>query len=260
MRNPRFSWVIFCAVVAAASGCRASSQSWDGTWKLNLSKSSFRNPVFIISLSADGEYRYDDGNSSYTFRCDGKDRPMGNNRTQACVKSSPTVLTLTRKENGVKSSAHRWELSDDGKSLTSTVTAFRPGGPVTTGRFVAWRTSSSNDFAGQWRDTTYLQRHDQMTLRLDSRVLHIGYASGGEYVDAPLDGVDAVVHGPYVLEGVTNSIKPAGQHKFLIQSMRNGEVLTQGFLELSNDGRAITDSWWNPGKPADKDTLVYEKK
>lgn len=98
MRNARFGWVIFCAVVAATSGCHAPSPSWDGTWKLNLSKSSFQSPIFIISISADGEYHYDDGSSSYTFRCDGKDRPMGNNRTQACVKSSSTVLTLTRRK------------------------------------------------------------------------------------------------------------------------------------------------------------------
>lgn len=139
------------------------------------------------------------------------------------------------------------------------MTAFRPGGPVTTGQFVAWRTSGSNDFAGQWRDTTYLQRHDEMMLRLDNRVLHIGYASGGEYVDAPLDGADAAVHGPYVLGGVTYSIKPAGQRKFLVLTKRNGSVLTQGSLELSDDGRILTDSWWNPDRPTDKSTLVYEK-
>jgi hypothetical protein len=260
MRNACFGWVIICAVVSATSGCRAPSPSWEGTWKLNLSKSSFQSPIFIISISADGEYRYDDGSSSYTFRCDGKDPPMGNNRTQACVRSSATVLDLTRKENGVKTSAHRWELSAGGKVLTSTVTAFRPSGPVITGQFVAWRNSGSNDFAGQWQDTSYLQRHDEMTLRLDNRVLHISYARGGEYVDAPLDGVDAAVHGPYVLESVTYSIKPAGQRKFLILTKRNGKVLTQGFLEVSNDGRAVTDSWWNPDKPAAKSTLVYDKK
>jgi len=226
---------------------------------LNLSNSSFQSPIFTISISADGEYRYDDGSSSYTFRCDGKYRPMRNNRAQACVKSSSTVLTLARKENGVKTSAHRWELSGNGKFLTSTVTAFRPGGPVTTGQFVAWRTSGSNDFAGQWRDTTYLRRHDEMTLRLDSRVLHIGYASGGEYVDAPLDGADAAVHGPYVLGSVTYSIKPAEQRRFLILTKRNGKVLTQGSLELSKDGKTIIDTWWNPSQPTDKGMLVYDK-
>jgi hypothetical protein len=185
---------------------------------------------------------------------------MGNNRTQACVRSSATGLDLTRKENGVKTSSHDWELSADGKVLTSTVTAFRPSGSVITGQFVAWRTSGSNDFAGQWRDPTYLQRHVDMALRLDSRTLHIGYPTGGEYIDAPLDGVDAPVHGPHVLEGVTYEVRPAGQLEFLILTKRSGKILTQGSLELSNDGRTITDTWWNPDKPAAKSALVYEKK
>jgi hypothetical protein len=185
---------------------------------------------------------------------------MGNNRTQACVKSGSTVLNLTRKENGVKASVHRWELSDGGKVLTSTVTAFRPCGPVITGQFVAWRTSGSNDFAGQWRDPSYFQRHVDMALRLDSQALHIGYSTGGEYIDAPLDGVDAAVHGPHVLEGVTYAVRSAGRREFLTLSKRDGIVITQGRLELSNNGRVITDSWWDPGRPSDKSALVYDKK
>ena len=199
MRNAWFGWVIFCAL-AATLGCRAPSPDWNGTWKLNPAKSSFQGPIFTISISADGEYRYDDGSSSFTFRCDGKDRPIGKNRTRACVKSSATVLDLTQKENGVKTNANHWELSADGKVLTSTATEFRPSGPVITVQVVASRMSGSNDFAGQWRDTSYLQRHADMTLRLDSQTLHISYPSAGQYIDAPLDGVDAVVHGPHAPE------------------------------------------------------------
>ena len=62
------------------------------------------------------------------------------------------------------------------------------------------------------------------------------------------------------LGGVTYSIKPAGQRKFLVLTKRNGSVLTQGSLELSDDGRILTDAWWNPDRPTDKSTLVYEKK
>jgi hypothetical protein len=40
---------------------------------------------------------------------------------------------------------------------------------------------------------------------------------------------------------------------------RQGKLFSQGTLELSNDGRVITDSWWNPSQAADKGTLVYDK-
>ena len=259
MRNAWFSWVIFFAL-AAASGCRTPSPDWNGSWKMNPSKGNFQGLIFTISISADGEYRYDNGYSSFTFRCDGKDRPTRENRTQACVKSSPTVLDLTQKENGVKTRVAHWELSGDGTVFTSTGTAFRPTGPVVTGKVVASRVSGSNGFAGQWRDPSYLQQHSDMTLSLDTQTLHIGYPSAGQYIDAPFDGVDAAVRGPDVPEGLTDAVRLVRRREISILAKRNGKVVTQESLELSGDGRVITYSWWNPDRPTDKGTLVYERK
>jgi hypothetical protein len=93
-----FGWVILCALVAT-SGCRAPSPDWNGTWKLNLTKSSYQGQVLTISISADVEYRFDES-SSHTLRCDGKDRPTGNNRTLLCVKSGVAALDITLEEMG----------------------------------------------------------------------------------------------------------------------------------------------------------------
>ena len=259
MRRAWLSWVVFCGL-AATLGCRAPSADWNGTWKLNPSKGSFQGPVVTISISADGDYRYDDGASSFAFRCDGKDRSIGNNRTQACVKVSATTLDVTRKENGAKTNAYHWELSPDGNVLTATASAFPPSGPVKTSKIVAARVSGSNGFAGQWRDTSYLQRHADMILSLDSRTLHLRYPSAGQYVDAPLNGVDAAVHGPHAPEGMTYSVRLARRREIHTLTKRSGKALLQGSLVLSDDGRVITDSWWNPSRPTDKGMLVYEKK
>jgi hypothetical protein len=227
---------------------------------VNPSKSNFQGAIFTVSISEDGEYRFDDGGSSFTYHCDGKDRPIEKNRTRACVKISATALDLTQKENGVKMRTNHWELSGDGKVLTSTATEFPPSGPVIVSQVVASRVSGSNDFAGKWRDPSYLQRHADMTLRLDSQTLHISYSSAGQYVDAPLDGVDAAVHGPHGPEGVTYAVRLVGRREISILTKRDGNPLTQGSLELSDDGGVIIDSWWNPGQPADKSTFVYERK
>src|SRR5580704_3409422 len=259
MRNARFGWVIFCAL-AATSGCRTPSPDWNGTWKTNPSKGNFQGPTFTISISADGEYRWDDGKSSFTFRCDGKDRPIGNNRTDACVKSSATVLDRTRKENGVKTNAYHWELSAGGTVFTSTATAFRPTGPVITGQLVASRISGSNGFAGQWRDPGSFQRHADMTLSLDTHTLHISYPSAGQYIDAPLDGADAAMRGPHAPEGLTYAVRSVRGREISMLAKRDGKVVEQVSLKLSNDGRVITSSWWNPDRTSGKGTLVYEKK
>ena len=259
MRNAWFSCFILCAL-AATSSCRTPSPDWNGTWKMNPSKGNFQGSIFTISISPDGEYRADNGTSSFTFRCDEKERPIGNNRTEACVKSSDTVLDRTRKENGAKTNAYHWELSADGKVLTTTATAFRPTGPVITGQIVASRVSGSNGFAGQWRDPSYLQQHADTTLSLDTRTLHIGYPSAGEYTDAPLDGVDAAVRGPHVPEGLTDAVQLVRRREISILAKRNGKVVEQISLELSTDGRVITYSWWNPDRPTDRGRFVYERK
>jgi hypothetical protein len=257
MKSAQFGWVVFGALVALVC-CRVPSPEWNGTWKLNPTKSSYQGQVFTISISADGEYHYDFGKSGFALRCDGKDRPIGNNRTQVCVKSSPTVLDITLKENGAKTRATHVELSTDGKVLTSTVTEFGPNGPIITHQASFSRLSGSGNFTGQWRDTSYLRQHADMTLRLDSRVMHISYPTGGQYIDAPLDGLDAPVHGPNP-EGLTYAARLAGRRELVYLTKRNGKVVTRGSLKLSNDGTTIIDSWWNPDRPDDKATLVYEK-
>jgi len=259
MRRTWFGWVVLCALVVT-SGCRrAPSSDWNGTWKLNLTKSSYQGQVLTISISDDGEYRFDES-SSHTLRCDGKDRPTGNNRTLACVKSGVTALDITLKENGVKTRATHDELSADGKVFTTKVIEFRPNGPVVTSQIAFSRLSGANGFAGQWRDTSYLQQHADMTLRLDNQTLHMGYPNAGLYVDAPLDGAETAVRGPHVLEGSTFAVRPAGRREFRTVTKRQGKLFSQGTLQLSNDGRIITESWWNPDRPTDKSTLVYDKK
>jgi hypothetical protein len=260
MRNARFGWVVFYALAATLVGCVALSPDWNGTWKLNPSKSNFQGAIFTVSISADGEYRFDDGGSSVTYHCDGKDRPIEKNRTRSCVKISATALDLTTKEDGVKTRTNHWELSDDRKVLTSTATEFPLNGPVVVSQVVASRVSGSNDFAGQWRDPSYLQRHADLTLRLDSQALHISYPGAGQYVDAPLDGVDTAMRGPHAPAGVTYAARLVGRREISTVTKRDGKTLTQGYFELSDDGRVITESWWTPGHPADKSTFVYERK
>jgi hypothetical protein len=113
-----------CMRIRPPLGCRTTAPDWNGTWKLNPTKSSYQGQILTISVSPGGEYRFDES-SSHTLRCDGRDRPIGDNRTVACVKSGVTALDITQKENGVKTKATHDELSTDGRIFTTTVTEFR---------------------------------------------------------------------------------------------------------------------------------------
>ena len=163
-------------------------------------------------------------------------------------------------ENGVKTNTYHWELSEDGKVFTSTAVELRPSGPIMMGQLVASRISGSNDFAGQWRDTSFLQWHSELMLKLDRQYLHIGYPTTGQYVDAPLDGADAPMYGRLAVPGITYAVRMTGQREFFFLAKLNGKALKQESLELNNNGKVITDCWWNPDKPNAKSRLVYERK
>jgi hypothetical protein len=253
----RFQCVLLCALFATL-GCQ-TSPGWSGTWKLNPTRSSYPGQVLTISVSADDEYRFDES-SSHTIRCDGKDQAIGTNRTLICVKSGVTRLDITIKDNGLKTRSTHDELSADEKSFTTTVTEFRPNEPVITSQIIFSRLSGSNGFEGQWRDTSFLQWHADLILKLDKQILHIDYPSGGEHMDLPLDGAEAAVQGPHALEGGTRAVLPAGKRGFRTVTKRHGKLFSQGTLELSDDGRTITETWWNPDRPDEKSTLVYERK
>jgi hypothetical protein len=250
-------WISFGAL-AATQGCLKPSPDWNGTWQLNLAKSSYQGQILTISISPDGEYRFDES-SSHTIRCDGKDQAIGKDRTLVCITKGGKALDIIAKEKGSKTRATHDELSTDGKTLTTTVTEFRPSGPPVTSQIVFSRLSGSNDFAGQWRDTNYLQQHAEMTLRLENQTLHIDYPNVGQHIDAPLDGSDAPIQGTRTLAGGTYAVRLDGRHELVETTKLNGKVFTQGSLELSSDGRTITSSWWNPDRPDHRGTLVYEK-
>ena len=256
MRNERLGWIVVICALFLTQGCRTPSLDWTGKWKLNPTQSNYPGRILTISISADNEYSFDE-KSNHTIRCDGKNQPIGNNRTLICVKLGTTALEITLKENGVKTRATHDELSSDGKVFTTTVTEFRPNGPVTS-QIVFSRLTGADGFAGKWLDTIYLQQHADMTLRLDNQTLHIDYPGADQHIDAPVDGVEAAVRGSYA-DGTTFSARVAGRREFLTMTKRNGKVLSQGSLQLSNDGRIITDSWWSPDRPDYKGTLVYDK-
>jgi hypothetical protein len=178
-----------------------------------------------------------------------------------CVKNGAKVLDIVVNENGVKATDTLNELSADGNVCTVSVTKFQPSGAPTVFQVVYSRLSgSSNDFAGRWLEASWFVNHAEMSLRLDDQTLRIAYPNGSEYTEAPLNGVDGVMHGPRVSNGTTLAIRPEGSRKFIYQSKRDGEIITQGFLELSLDGKTVTDTWWSPDHPAEPATLVYEKR
>jgi hypothetical protein len=257
MKSGIVGFIMLCIFVAVL-GCRRAVPDWNGTWTLIAAKST--TPTINIAISAQGEYRYDDGEVTTFFWCDGKYHQAGSNRTQACIKNGATSLDRIRRENGVKTNEYHWELSKSGQVLTFTATAFSSARPVNMGSVVLSRISGFNGFAGRWRDETFLQSRAQLVLRSDGQSLYIGYPAAGYFVDVPLDGSTSVVREHSGAMETSYSLIQTGPHEFRILAEPRGETVKQDLLQLSDDGRLLTDYSSDLGKLAIRAKLVYGKK
>jgi hypothetical protein len=169
------------------------------------------------------------------------------------------VIDTILKENGTKAGSAHWELSPDQKMLTIKSTLFQPDGSAKSRENVYSRTSASVGFVGGWRNTKRLESRPQLLLLMNDRRLHIAFPESGQFTDPPLDGSDAAIHGPGVLQGLTMAIRPRGPQEFLTLRKLGGQITNQGSLRLSADGRTLVEEYWRPDRPNEKAVLVYER-
>lgn len=248
------------AVALAVAGCHGPSPDWNGTWKLDPAKSYVRPRIFTISTTPDGMYHSGSGTATSNFRCDGKGNPAANDLTAFCTQKNSSNLEITNFRNGSKVLAVHWDLSRDGKALTIDSTALYPDGAARSKEFRYVRTSGSTGFAGNWRNVDPLEGRAQiLQFTIGSNALHYTFPENEVHVDAFIDGTDAAIQGPFVPSGETISLRESGPRELSSAMKRNGRVESVGYWRLSDDGRSLTESYWLPGRPNEKEELVYQK-
>jgi len=253
------AWACAGVVAAATLACSGRAPVWNGTWKLNVSKSTIPGPSFVLTLSPSGEYHVEDGEYSFSLRCDGKEYSTVPKQTLSCIQQSASVIDTTTKEDGKTLSTWHLELSADGKTLAGKRTSVQADRAVKTTEAVYSRTTKSMGFAGGWRDTQRLETRPPMLLTLDQQGLHLSVPATGEHMDPPLDGSDAPIRGPGVSQGLTMAVRPHGRREFLTVKKAGGKIVNEGSLRLSWDGRTLVEEYWSPSAPKEKATLVYDK-
>lgn len=259
MRNNRLARASAGVILAALLARSAEPSAWNGTWKLNESKSNIPGPSFGLTILPTGEYHSENGTYSFNFRCDGKEYPVTANRTTSCTQTGDLVMDTATKEGGKAVGTAHWSLSPDGKILTIKGTSIEPDGSVKPREKVYSRTFGSTGFVGGWTDTKRLESRPQMVLALNRQTLHIAFSEGGQYMDPPLSGADVACHGRGVPQGLTMAVRPNGPREFLTFKKFQGRVVNEGSLKLSADGRTLVEEYWAPNSPNQKATLVYEK-
>ncbi|HEV2578708.1 MAG TPA: hypothetical protein VGU25_15995 [Acidobacteriaceae bacterium] len=248
-----------CLLALAFSAIPALAQSpWNGTWKLNQAKSHMTGDTYTLTKSGD-TYHMNGGSFQFDYACDGKDYPIFGGETVSC-KETPTTVDSVYKQNGKTVQTTKHQLDASGKSYTSISTNMLAAGGTTVSKTTFTRVGQGTGFTGTWKSTSTSTNHvETFTLAVNGNSLHVDVPEEHVTWEGKLDGTPAAVHGPNVPDGVMISEKLEGPKKMVSDVTVDGKHVSHSEDTMNADGKSYTEITWDPTKPNEKQTYVYEK-
>jgi hypothetical protein len=257
--------LLLSIAVTVLAGCHHWPSPWDGQWTLDESKSHFAAPTFTVSVSSEGMYHIDDGAIDYSFRCDGNPYPTaaGTGGFISCTQTDPKTIVLKEKTNGPDSIYTRWELSADGKTLTTIARLIQIGGSAKDKQLVYARDSSARDtgtsgFSGRWKAVRpFDSRSKTVVLILNYNHFHFEDSDWGQFSDSLVDEPPRPICGANQPFGFSRSVKILGPRQLQTEDTFSGRVILRTTWRVSDDGKTLFEESWASEKPTEKNLLVY---
>ncbi len=248
-----------CLAAIALSAMPALAQSpWNGTWKLNQAKSHMTGDTHTLTKSGN-KYHYDGGSVAYDFACDGKDYPTIGGETVTC-KETATTLDSTYKQNGKLEQTIKRQMDPGGKSYTGTTTYIIPAGGTSVTKTTFTRVGQGTGMAGTWKSVSTSSSHvGSFTMAVNGNAMRFESPEDHATWDGKLDGTPAAVHGPNMPNGMMVSEKMEGPQKMISEVTMGGKRLWHTEDTLSPNGKSFTEIGWDPAKPNEKQTTIYDK-
>jgi hypothetical protein len=257
--------VLLIGSLLAVSGSAvfAADSPWNGTWKLDAQKSHFTGQTFTYSKGPGELLHYEDGSTaSFDFGVDGKEYRTWGNRTTTWTQSGKNAWDRVTRIDGKVQATGPVVLSEDGKTLTMTITGTRPDGSAFQEEDVFTRVSGTDGLIGTWRTAKVkgLPGPQQFVISSPAAgVLHYDIPDMKVSVDYGADDTDYPLTGPTLPPGATISFKRINATKIRYTMKINGKADNIGVQTLAPDGRSYTDTNWNAGRESEKTTSVYVK-
>jgi hypothetical protein len=222
----------FLAPVALTSTAHAASP-WDGTWKLDRSKSHLTGRSFTYTKLPSGLWHVSFGNLGYDFAPDGKPYPFLNN-TIVTTAQGDHQLTFVTSIAGKVTETDKETLSADGKTITDETTGTRPDGTSYTDSEVAMRSGEGSGFFGKWVSTKEDSTAKGITVISTAPDGTITWAFPGarESVTGKFDGKPLPVVGPTIPPGATITESPESPTRYKYSVVLNGKVVAEGIQAL----------------------------
>ena len=244
-------------VFAASTAAPRATSPWDGTWKLDRAKSHLTGQTMTLSKAKTGKWRYSDGTISLEFALDGKPVHTIGEGTLAATADGDNALNIVTTTKGSET-RQRVVLSADGKTMTDHTTGTRPDGSKSEGTGTMERVGTGSGFAGTWKSTkTESSTSESFGLSVIGDRIKWEWPAYKQSLDGKMDGSDIPVTGAAASAGTTFAIRKISATKLSYTARIGRKVLGKGTLELSADGKTLTDTSWTPAKPKEKASAVY---
>ena len=252
-------FVVLSALFIAGSA-HAATSPFDGTWKLDVSKSRFTGDTFTYSKTAAGYHASAGGAFEYDFAVDGKPHHVFADRTTTWTQAGDGGWNVLIKADGKLLRKEHTVLSPDGTKLATTSVSYRPDGTTASTSDVYARVSKSTGLVGTWKSVSVKAASDRMTISTPApgrfKLVTGAYR---ETIDGKTDGSPTAVKGPDVPAGAFGLYKAVSPAKWEYSAVYKTQVIMKGTMAVSSDGRSLIETNWIPGREAESETEVYEK-
>lgn len=249
---------LFCATTL----CFGAGSPWDGTWKLNASKSKVTGDTFTLTALPNGGFhlREAGGVLEFDYPCDGSEYPVVAGRTGSCKKVDDSHYEMAGKIDGKPAWHGTSVVSADGKYLTNTASETRPDGTVHTTVNKAERVGAGNGRAGTWRSIKSTDSvPDVMIITVNNGTMRTEWPAYKMVALSKLDGSPAEITGPTQTSSYGIRLKSETATKLNYTTTLNGKPMTEGTQTLSPDGKTLTEQEWLTSDPKNMQVYVYEK-
>jgi hypothetical protein len=233
---------------------------FDGTWKLNTSKSHLAGDTMHYADAGSGMLKYTDSDQTYTFKPDGSSftTPLGMERT--FLKTGDDSYTATSKRGGLLLRTTTIKVSSDGKKLMEEAKGTKPNGDNFDDTFTYVRTSPGTGLIGGWKSTEVkLSSPNSLTIQTDGTDgVTLTLSAIKATCQAKWNGKDFATSGPTVPDGLTLAVSKTGSSGFKLVEKVKGKVIEIAHYQLAADGKTMTVRGTN-GLGKEPFTEVFDK-
>jgi hypothetical protein len=251
MKSTITSLITIAVLCLAAPLSRAADDSLAGKWKFNPEKSQLSGLTYKVEDAGNNKMTFKFGDTSETVSLDGKPHTTRFGNTWEVTKKGPNTFKWVMKRNGKTTSDATWIVADDGATSTYDDTVTKPDGSTSHDVITLKRTSGgTSGLVGTW-ESTEIKIGSPGTMEIAKSGTD-GYSMKNpaykEETNFKLDGKASTPKGPNVAPGTTVSAKDLGGNKMELTYKLKGKVTETDTLELSSDGKTLTETINFPGE------------